>query len=133
VRQLRPEPRLRLGQLASRFASACLDLSDGLGQDLRHLCEASRVGARVELSRLPVGPGPAAESAQRALTGGEDYELLLAIPPRRQVAFERACARAGEPVTRVGHLTRERAVLLLDPAGRRFEGSSGFDHFGGKD
>ncbi|RKG99590.1 thiamine-phosphate kinase [Corallococcus sp. CA053C] len=133
-RQRRPEPRVALGRLAARFASAGLDVSDGLSQDLGHLCAASRVGVALELDLLPVSPALRAavglEQARReALQGGEDYELLLAVPPARAPAFERACGRSGERVTRVGVLTRERQWKIRDAAGRPLTPPDGFDHF----
>lgn len=130
LRQRRPVPRVALGRLASRFASAAMDVSDGLAQDLGHLLEASRVGAEVELAHLPMSrPVRVALGPEGALAGGEDYELLLAVPPNRAGAFERACARAGERVTRIGRLTRERRAVLKDSNGRLIAPPSGFDHF----
>jgi thiamine-monophosphate kinase len=129
-RQRRPEPRVALGRLASRFASACLDVSDGLAQDLGHLCAASRVGVALELARLPLSRAVrAALGPEGALAGGEDYELLLAVPPQREQAFERACARAGERITRIGTLTRERKWAIRNEAGRLIPAPAGFDHF----
>ncbi|RYZ42223.1 MAG: thiamine-phosphate kinase [Myxococcaceae bacterium] len=129
-RQRRPEPRVALGRLAARFASAGLDVSDGLAQDLGHLCAASGVGVTLELARLPLSPAVRAVlGPEGALQGGEDYELLLAVPPSKAPAFERACARAGEPVTAIGVLTRERRWTLKDGAGRLLTPPAGFDHF----
>lgn len=130
-RQLRPMPRIALGRLAIRYASAGMDISDGLAQDLGHLCEASDVGAVVELARLPLGPEVARleDAALFALQGGEDYELLLAVPPRRAAAFERACARRSERVTRVGQLTTGRGITLQSPTGEPVRVPAGFDHF----
>ncbi|RKH55832.1 thiamine-phosphate kinase [Corallococcus llansteffanensis] len=133
-RQRRPEPRVALGRLAARFASAGLDVSDGLSQDLGHLCAASRVGVALELDRLPVSPALRAalgleQARMEALRGGEDYELLLAVPPARAPAFERACGRSAERVTRVGVLTRERQWKIRDAAGRPLTPPDGFDHF----
>lgn len=130
LRQRRPVPRVSLGRLASRFASAGMDLSDGLAQDLGHLCDASSVGAEVELPHLPMSPAVRAElGPEGALAGGEDYELLLAVPPERASAFERACARAGERVTRVGRLIQERRRVLRGADGRLIPPPPGFDHF----
>lgn len=129
-RQRRPVPRVALGQLASRFASAGLDISDGLAQDLGHMCEASGVGVEVELAHLPLTPAVrAALGPEGALAGGEDYELLLAVPPRRALAFERACARATERVTLIGRLLREPYRVWRDPNGRLIAPPAGFDHF----
>ena len=135
-RQRRPEPRVRLGLLAARYASAAMDVSDGFLQDAGRLLLASGVGADVELGRLPVDaevrkafrrPTLALRSA---LLGGEDYELLLAVPFGRSAAFERACARAGEAVTAVGRLVPRPGLRLLDAQGveKRWP-LSGFDHF----
>lgn len=139
-RQRRPLPRVALGRVARRFASAAIDVSDGLGQDLGHLCAASRVGAEVELSRIPVsaelrrhcsGAGGGAErAALYAVAGGEDYELLLAVPPARSRAFERACARVGEPVARVGAVSRESGLRLRTSSGKALPPPRGFDHLG---
>lgn len=133
LRQRRPEPRVALGQLARRFASAALDLSDGLSTDLPRICRASRVGASLESRRLPIGEEAVAAlgvDAARALavSGGEDYELLLTIPAARCRAFESACARAGERITCIGEIVGGRDARLDD---RPLDGKRGFQHFGG--
>jgi thiamine-monophosphate kinase len=132
LRQKRPVPRVALGRLASRFASAGLDLSDGLAQDLGHLCAASRVGAELELEHLPLSRAVRASlGAEGALAGGEDYELLLAVPPERTSAFERACLRMEEPITRIGRLTPGPPGHIHDALGRSLRLPAGFDHFRG--
>jgi thiamine-monophosphate kinase len=135
-RQRRPEPRVALGLLAARYASAAIDVSDGLLQDLGWLLRASSVGAEVELSHIPLDADVVrafprkGQALRMALTGGEDYELLLAVPPRRARAFARACARAGEVVTAIGRLVPGRGLRLWDADGRPSPLSvSGFDHF----
>lgn len=127
TRQKRPIPRVRLGLIARHFASAAIDVSDGFEQDLLHLCKSSGVAAEVELERLPGSPGG-------ALPGGEDYELLLAVPPSRAGAFERACRRASEQITRVGVFRRGKPRVIFLPTsagGARSPARStgGFDHF----
>jgi thiamine-monophosphate kinase len=135
-RQRRPEPRVALGLVAARYASCAMDVSDGFVQDAHALLAASKVGADVEVSRLPVDPevSQAYASPKRALraalVGGEDYELLLGVPRRHAAAFERACQRAGEAVQAVGRLRRRRGLRLLDAEGRVMHlAVSGFDHF----
>jgi len=129
-RQRRPEPRVALGRLASRFASAALDVSDGLAQDLGHLCASSRVRALLELERLPMTAAVRKSlGPQGALAGGEDYELLLAVPPGRSQAFERACARAGQSITRIGLLSEGSGWVCRDATGRVLPPPEGFDHF----
>ncbi|QSQ12711.1 thiamine-phosphate kinase [Myxococcus landrumensis] len=130
-RQRRPQPRVALGQLAARFASAALDVSDGLAQDLGHLCTASHVRATLELGRLPMSAVVRRElGPEGALAGGEDYELLLAVPSRRGKAFEQACARGGHDITRVGEVSRGSGWVILDEAGHAVRRPGGFDHFG---
>jgi thiamine-monophosphate kinase len=117
--QLFPEPRLAVGEALRRrgLATACMDLSDGLSSDLRHLCEASEVAAVVELSCLPLHPlavrrcGTGTDAAlalalDLALSGGEDYELLFSARPGTPVPGR----IAGVPITRIGRLRRPRGV-----------------------
>jgi thiamine-monophosphate kinase len=133
ARQRRPHPRVRLGLIARRYATACIDVSDGLAGDLGHLRKASRAGAEVDLGRLPVSrelrAAAGGDAWRWALAGGEDYELLIAVPERRTAAFERACHAARERVTRIGRLTGGTAVVFRHPGGRRVRPPRSFDHF----
>lgn len=122
-----PIARLDAGAALARrhLASAMIDVSDGLLQDLGHLCRASGVGARIAIDRLPAGG-----DRELALRGGEDYELLFAVPPRREAALARARRLLGCPITRIGECTRGRAITVLDAAGRAMPAAGGgFDHF----
>ena len=131
-RQLRPEPRLRMGVLARGYARAAIDLSDGLLQDLGHVGEASGVGIQVDALKLPLSRTfrDLAANLDVALTGGEDYELALFVPPARAAAFERACKRAGEQATLIGEATRERQIEVLNAP---HLATTGFDHFAGSE
>jgi len=110
-RHLRPEARLRVGQLlaAGRLATAAIDVSDGLSGDLAHLCREGGVGAEVEVSALPLSPALRRYAEARrmsaetlALTGGEDYELLFAVSPGRATAVEALARSARCPVRKIG-------------------------------
>ena len=95
-RHLRPRPRLGEGRaLARAGAHAMIDLSDGLATDARHVARASGVTLVVDAERLPVAPGATLE---QAATGGEDYELLVCVPPE-------AAPRVDGLVTWVGEVT----------------------------
>lgn len=133
-RQRRPQPRIAAGRIAGRFASAAIDLSDGLAQDLRHLCDLSRTGARIRLSSLPISEAvraaiPEADRPGFALAGGEDYELLIAVPPQKVTKFVQVCASEGERVTEIGHLAPAPLIRFLDERGARVAAPPGFDHF----
>ena len=127
-----PQPRLRAGELLARhrLVSAAIDISDGLVQDLTHLCAASRVGAHIEAARLPISRRVRRRQPVLALNGGEDYELLCAVPERNWQRVERLQPRLGCPLTRIGRCTAPGAgIRILDERGRPLEASEGFDHF----
>ena len=135
-RFLFPEARLRLGLLAGRTkaASAAMDLSDGLADAVRQLAAASGTGALVEAPLLPIHPGVgAAEDAEAALAtalaGGEDYELLFAVPRRAGRRFASAATLAHLPVTRIGALTPAAAGLVLRSEAGDRPIPEGFEHF----
>jgi len=98
-------PRPRVGFAICGIASAGMDISDGLVQDLGHVCRASGVAAEIEAARLPLS-----DAARRAgpawlatcLTGGDDYELLLAVPPERDAVLQALARDAGIGVTAIG-------------------------------
>ena len=137
MRQLRPKPRVALGRICRRHARAAIDVSDGFAQDLAQLCRASRLGACVDIASLPLSAellrsaGGADRAARWALAGGEDYELIAAVPRKRAAPFERDCARAGEAVTEVGFLTAGTQVRFVSRQGTTVAPPRGFDHFAG--
>ena len=103
-----PEPRLALGAALAGVARAAMDVSDGLVQDLGHLCRAAGCGAAVEAAALPLSDAArAAVEADPALlslalSGGDDYELLFAAPPERSGEVLARAAAAGTAVTPIG-------------------------------
>ncbi len=136
-------PRARVGEgqaLAAAGASAMIDLSDGLAIDLARLCEESGVGARVSLPDLPLGPGLVdlasvtdADPVDLALHGGEDYELLAALPPQ---ALERAgrslVERFGTRLTEIGEITEGTGVVAVRGDAEEPLEPKGWDHFAGR-
>ncbi len=119
-RHLHPSARIAEGRLlaSARLASAAIDISDGLSGDLRHLCEQSGVGAEIFLSKLPVSPACHAyaqqrrlDPAQQALSGGEDYELLFTVPPRRRAQLDRLGSARGFRLTCIGEIRPAHAGI----------------------
>ncbi len=110
----RIQPRLTLGRALRGRATSCMDLSDGLSLDLHRLCLASGVAAVVD--SVPMIPGA---TLDRALHGGEDYELLFTLPPRKSPP---------RATTLIGSIVKGRAGSVL------FQGQPlaprGYDHFG---
>ena len=116
----RPQPRLALGRFLREKlrATAAMDLSDGLSLDLHRLAAAS--GLSAEIAMPPAFPGA---TADHALHGGEDYELLFTTPPRTRVP----ASFHGVPLTRIGTMRNgARGTVLLD--GRPLP-QLGYDHF----
>lgn len=130
-----PQPRLEAGAVLARrgVASAAIDISDGLLQDLGHLCRASRVGAEIAVDALPMSPQVRRAGRQLALCGGEDYELLCAIPEKKAKSLADLGDELGCALTRVGRcLAAGRGVRVIDERGNPIVVDvGGFDHFAG--
>lgn len=136
ARHMRPRPRVDAGIAAVQAGVRCgTDISDGLVQDLAHICAASGAGAEVVASRVPVDAALIAaypeEAVTLALTGGEDYELIL-------VGAEGALEKAGEglpaPLTLIGRMASDgqHRVRVVDDAGVELSiANAGFDHLRG--
>ncbi|MGE0416374.1 MAG: thiamine-phosphate kinase [Acetobacteraceae bacterium] len=109
-------PRPRVGMAICGIASAGMDVSDGLVQDLGHICRASGLTAVVDAMAVPLSmPARAAGPAwlETCLTGGDDYELLLAVPPAHDLALIAAARAAGIPVTRIGAFHSGEAQVMV--------------------
>ena len=139
-RHLRPTARVTEGQWLSthRFATSAIDISDGLSGDLHHICEESHVGAALDLSALPLSTACRAYAASRkldpvdlALTGGEDYELLVTVPPRQRPRLERTALERGFSLTCIGKIHPLRfGIQALSPHGRPHPlANRSYEHF----
>jgi thiamine-monophosphate kinase len=137
-RQLEPVPRLRSGlALASAGARAMIDLSDGLGADAGHLAAAGDTGLRIDAAALPLAKGVAEVAAaagreplELAASGGEDYELLAAIPQQNLAEAATAIGTAAETtLTVVGEIVAGQGAEIRLPGGALLE-TRGFDHLG---
>ena len=101
-----------------------MDISDGLADAVSQLAAASGTGARIHSSKVPVD---VMATLEQALSGGEDYELLFAVPPRRRRAFEQVASRQA-PLTQIGELMADPGVVI-DRNGQFGPLGGGFSHF----
>ena len=139
ARYLRPEPRVRLGMAVgrNRAATAAMDLSDGLADALEQVASASGVGVRVEAGVLPIDPcarewwtARGADPVSAALSGGDDYELLFAVPRRRHGALRSAVRHVADAaLTKIGEFTKDPRERVLLRAGKEDGLPKGFEHF----
>lgn len=137
LRHLRPEPRVGWGIVLGqeRLATAMIDVSDGLSSDLNHLCEASRVGALLESSAVPIDKHVveicgrrALDPLQLALHGGEDFELLFTVDPSNVGKLPRRVD--GVSVTRVGEIRSAAEGVMISEGTRIWElEPGGWRHF----
>jgi thiamine-monophosphate kinase len=132
-----PRPRLALSRALRDHASAAMDVSDGLAGDLAKLLRASGTSARVEIDHVPLSEATREAIAidpallERAVTGGDDYEICCCAPPEAATALQHAARAGGVAMTAIGEVVAGRmAPAFLDSDGtqRRFESPS-FSHF----
>jgi thiamine-monophosphate kinase len=131
-----PTPRVALGRLLAEggLAHAALDISDGLVGDVKHILAASRVGAVLDVDALPAGPAlarqPVGLRRRFAAAGGDDYELCFTAPVAQRDAIVAAGTACGTAVTRVGSITAEPGLCLVDADGAALDLQlAGWDHF----
>jgi len=131
----RPQPRTTLGPRLVGIASAVADISDGLLADAGHIGEASRLGVAIERERVPLSA-----AARRALAGdaklwadvlggGDDYELVIAVPPRKRSAALAAARAVGVKLTRIGGFARGKGVRLTIAGRPARARRTGYVHF----
>lgn len=128
-------PQPRLGLAKAGLVRACMDVSDGLVQDLRHLCRASGMAAIVYADSIPLSQ--AAKLAMprqlsRFITGGDDYELIMAVAPEDRTAFETHAQSVGVSVSLIGRLKQDDTpkITLCDRDGMEMEiEDGGWNHF----
>ena len=129
-----PEPRVAFGQGLRGVASACVDVSDGLAQDLGRITAASGVGAVIRARELPLSRAlydlAGEEAARRyALAGGDDYELLFTAPASARAQVGALAAKVGAPACHcIGEIVAGKGVRVLGERGE-IPVPRGWDHF----
>ena len=133
-----PTPRLIQSEAILPFASSCIDISDGLLQDLGHILKASQCGAQIDLAKIPLSSAlnelPNQTATNAALRGGDDYELLFTVPQKKQDAFDSNILKnknvkkgGGGYYKKIGQITHQ-FKKILDENSNELSGS-GFNHF----
>jgi thiamine-monophosphate kinase len=139
-KHLSPTPRIAEGQVIakSHLASAMIDISDGLVADLGHILEESNAGAQIWISRLPLSEAYRRKVSQYtsndidlAICGGEDYELLLTTPRKKEEKLLRLFNQCGLQITPIGEIVDARHGLriFLDDGREYTPRKKGYDHF----
>jgi thiamine-monophosphate kinase len=130
-----PQPRTTLGPRLVGIARATADISDGLLADAGHIADASGLCVRIERDMVPLSPAAKSVLGSRrtlwrnVLGGGDDYELAIAIPPRKRAALVAAAHSVGVMVTRVGAFTKGRGVVLTVSGHAQRAALTGYVHF----
>ena len=139
AKYLRPEPRVDLGVAMgrNRVATAAMDLSDGLADALEQVGTASGTGVRIDAAALPIDPGAhewwtaqGADAVHAAVAGGDDYELLLAVPRKARGPLRNVVRQvANPPLTKIGEFTKDPRERVMIRAGKEEALPKGFEHF----
>lgn len=130
----RPTPRLQESALIRSIASSALDISDGLVADLQHICDASDLGAVIDVENLPLSPAlktlnDSAKAYEWALSGGDDYELCFTVPPEKMADIAMLIAQGQLQATVIGEMIAGNKVVC------EYEGEpfglpkTGYQHF----
>ncbi len=131
-----PCPRVETGQVLRDIATACMDISDGLMQDLQHIAWNSGVGATVEWARLPLSDAarktlPMVENPYEIIAaGGDDYELLFTASPEMQAKLQVIAQKLGVAITLIGSINNGGKVKMIDKSGNDiYFAKAGYNHF----
>jgi len=139
ARHRRPEPRVRLGMAMgrARAARAAMDLSDGLADALRQVAAASGVGLRIDAELLPIDPAArewwtsrGVDPVTAAVRGGDDYELLFAVPAKGRGPMRSVLRHVADPpLTKIGIFTKDPREVVLTRGEQEDALPEGFEHF----
>ena len=125
-----PTPRLALGQALHGIASSVIDISDGLLADTAQLCAASKVGAQIAFTSIPRARAYLASGcpALETTNFGDDYELLFTVPKAKQTRLTLLSETLGMRLTRIGEITPNTRVEIMDAQGKPLTLPQGFSH-----
>ncbi len=131
-----PQPRLAFGRRLREFATASIDVSDGLLADLGHISDISRVAISIDAARVPLSNavrahwGATDRSVLRATSAGDDFEIAFTCRPRDVDRVQAAALKTKTKVTLIGQVERGRGISLVGKSGKKLPFSrGGFTHF----
>ena len=126
-----PTPKVSLGSHLSRYTNSCIDISDGLIQDLNHILKASKVGAALVLNDIPCEKFiHTSKQYQFLLNGGDDYELLFTAPKKNRSYIKTIAKKTNTAVNIIGTITHKKDLKILNEQGKSVTFNlRGFDHF----
>lgn len=136
LKQLAPNPQIEVGTIlqTQNFATSMIDLSDGISSDLFHICSQSKVGAKILLENLPIAPAvlnsnlESEDKISVALNGGEDFELLFTIDPKKKFQLEKLLEN--HQISNIGEITSSAEIIdLIDKNKSLVLPPKGFQHF----
>jgi len=127
----KPSPRIDVGLALLEFATSAIDISDGLSSDLGHILKKSRVGATIDLTKLPLSQSlqniSKTKAVELALNSGDDYELCFTIPADKQSLFE---STVDGEYRQIGVIDAELGLRAISVDGQMDTiTGSGYDHF----
>ncbi|KXJ60615.1 MAG: thiamine-monophosphate kinase [Alteromonas sp. Nap_26] len=130
-----PTPRVAVGTAIRRIATSCIDISDGLLSDLKHILKASECGAKIHVDRLPLSRALTSavspeQAIEYALSAGDDYELIFTVGEEQRGSLETSLASTNVKATCIGQLTGQAGVLSLMHNNEKFtpQNPSGYEH-----
>jgi thiamine-monophosphate kinase len=129
----RPEPRISTGLLLNEFASACIDISDGLLADLNHILNRSQVGAKLNADSIPLSQPlrniAKTQALDWALSGGEDFELCFTVPASKWPQLQTLLTQHDVQISTVGVICAEQGLQIYRDGCWQEVSASGFNHF----
>ena len=123
---LSPKARIELGLRLKGVASAAIDVSDGLLQDLKHICEASGVGAQIELDNIPTF---GTISSITEINSGDDYEICFTSCPENEDVLKEISEELKIKITLIGKTNDSKTIKVFDREGNEISVESGYKHF----
>lgn len=125
-----PTPRVAIADEIARYAYAAIDVSDGLVADIGHICKASGVCGILRLGDVPLPEERAGASVEELVTGGDDYEIVMAVASEDFAVLKEACAAKGVSLYVIGAFEKGEGLKVLDEGGQVIEFEhTGWSHF----